>query len=840
MQVEIVSPNLQFVSAEVISHNEVYKFGGSSLKDSKAIRQAVELVKEAKSTNTEGLAVVVSANGKNTDLLIDLCGLPINEQDAALEHLFSTQMTRAKALLDTESLHKYQASLAHDIEAIRIRLTALSNTHTPKPETLKSEIIAFGEIWSAKLFAEAIGQAIAIDTREFLTFNQTGYCESTSVAKFNKLKAKALTNFETSPLFIFTGFIASDYQGNTLLLGRNGSDYSASLIGTLLGAKKVTFWTDVNGVFTADPNKVANAKHIQSLSFDNAMTLSQLGSPVLHHRTLTPLLNNHIELAIRCPSKAKEVGTVISQQASPNHHAQWVVNVQNDLYLIPLSLLPESCPVIVHFDCEQSQQTMALINREYLSQVDTCQYNRAKLVSIIGRHNKEDEKAFSQFFKNITRPLERPSQILTMPNALVAVFSLTKDKMREQNSTESERDTQLLEAQLHDYMMSQVADLTVGLIGPGQVGRQVLEILDSLNNKNKQSHGNARALKIDLALIANSTAMITIDGKAPVNTEEILATLATKDANKELLEPVDLDAFSSRLKALSTAHQNNSQTVIIDTTASEMVAGKYEQFFVDGHSIVTANKVAGASDSSFYQRLKSLESSNKWLYEATVGAGLPLLSSIQNLIRSGDTIHQIHAVCSGSLSWIFQQCAKGTSYSDAILQARSLGLTEPDPRIDLSGVDIARKVIILMRESWAEQLCDLTFNVSDIKLPKWLPQDVIETEGFDWGCTKNHAKLDAYFDKYIAKKPTDSLVPIVKIDLDALRGLDNSNNASAVSIELQSPDVHSEFFGLNPNDNIFIIYSDYYQSQPLIIRGPGAGNKVTAAGVVNDVLTLLK
>ena len=322
----------------------------------------------------------------------------------------------------------------------------------------------------------------------------------------------------------------------------------------------------------------------------------------------------------------------------------------------------------------------------------------------------------------------------------------------------------------------------------------------------------------------------------------------------------DLDVFSKKLRKLSAAITTNTdnknlpnRSVIIDTTASDLVAARYSQFLTDGHSIVTANKIAGASRFSNYQLIKQSQGAQQWLYEATVGAGLPLISTIKNLIRSGDRIRKIEAVCSGSLAWIFQQYSQGTSFTDAILQAQKLGFTEPDPRMDLSGLDIARKAVILIRECLEQDSTNNNIEVGDINLPNWLPQSVLDQTNFDWTDSDNLAQVNSHFDaqakSYVAQlnssrvanaKP--SIVPLLSIDFgslrDSLKG-SKTNNSNDVTCSLYAPEPSSAFFGLNASDNSFAITTDFYPEQPLIIRGPGAGSTVTASAIVSDLLSLI-
>ncbi len=755
---DALKPKKSTQFAHQVQLHTIYKFGGTSLSTANKIKQACALIQRA----GLGCGVVVSANGAQTDALISLCKQPEPDLQPALNALIAWQSALAKKVLPHLGWQTYHSQLEKDANQL------LQLYHNAK----HNDIIAFGEIWSARLLAAALiahgSHAHAIDTREFLKVShQTELCFSTSQANLSKVGA-----LPQDATLIFTGFIASDKASQTVLLGRNGSDYSATALARLLGAKHLTLWTDVAGVFSADPNKVKGAIPRRFLHFQHALALAQLGSDVLHPRTLSHLSDDQLAITIANTDDFGQQSTQLGHRVS---QSDWVMTDLTHCTLLPLTDIPSDQPIYCHFEKEDKALALSAFQPEKSQ-------TRAGALAIVGHFEREHEACFSAFF---SKQKIQPVAILAQQNALIAILN-------------DPPEASLLEA-LHAYWHDITNTITVGLLGPGQVGSEVIELVEKLKSAGK--------LPAKLALVGNSTRVS--DKGTPCGWQHHL---------KERGNPYTLKAFSQQLKNIS-----QGKSVIIDTTASEDVAAHYQHFFNDGHDVITANKLAGSGNITHYQELQQHPSQN-WLYEATVGAGLPIIATLKQQLRIGDQIKQIKTACSGSMAFILAKVNQGIPLFDAMMLACEKGLTEPDPRVDFSGLDIARKCVILARElGWDLTLEEVTLPIT--LSPYWRDLPL-------WDFIQKRDEFNAYAQDTLS----DLIYPKKDVDLVAIATV-NQQGASISYSKVPNTDA---FYGIKEGDNVFFITSQFYPDLPLTIKGPGAGAKVTAAGIVSDLHQLLQ
>ncbi len=782
----------------------VHKFGGSSLANAQCIERVIEIIRQNCQLND---LIVVSANGKTTNSLFSLLTLAkdtiFTEALVELEH---QQIVLINELLNEQNAKQLTQLLSTDI----VQLTQwLSNDLVQH----RNDILAYGELWSARLLSALLNEKIcpsnAIDARDFLVIDNEQECAVDHALSNAQLK----THLQFGKLAVITGYISKDSRGKTCTLGRNGSDYSATIMASLVGAFNVTLWTDVDGIYSADPRVVPNARKLHRLPNGVAKELGRLGNPVLHAKTLTPLVNeslsHHCHLHVASSFDAQVSGTEIGKFG---HIAKQELSVTylNDLLLAQsASFIGEGAAdlfkkALIEFSpiCADDKQGFIVINQNQqkaLSQWLSSHHVEVafKPVSIIATvgHKVAQRGDIKARFKRSLKSIQPLFLVASENNhSVIAILS-------------EPCGTELLNNVHHDIIKD---SRHIGLViaGLGNIGERFIELLPTQLNR-------IYALEnIHLVgLLSSKKALINNDG---IDVNQALSLF------KQTSQPYDSQQLLSWL-----SNHPYDELIVVDITPSEDFSLLYQDFFEQGIHVIGANKWAASSDTANYNKLVNTADKNNslWLGNTTVGAGLPINYAIDDLNNSGDKITAIAGIFSGTLSWLFETYNGSTAFSTLLLDALAQGITEPDPREDLSGRDVQRKLLILARMAGFE------LSLDDIDCKNLVPHALqhLSTEEF----LARVNELDDYF----ARALTDANSNECCIRYVARLSVNDSGNIKAkVSLEVLSQS--DAFANLTPCDNIFQVHSHWYQENPLIIRGPGAGRDVTAGGIHSDLVNI--
>jgi aspartokinase/homoserine dehydrogenase 1 len=809
----------------------VYKFGGSSLADSACMRQAAQLSVEALSESRQ-IFVVVSAMAGVTDKLAAILELAIRGASfhEALQELFDLHQDCFSQLVRNSSALEEQ--LKSDLEDLKDILQAVTLIRHAGIE-LRDMVLGFGELWSSAIMAAFIREqdvdALRFDTRKLICIHEGLVDWEISSQRMKKHE----TELDKS-ICIFPGFIASTAEGVPATLGRNGSDYSAAIIAALSSAVRIVIWTDVEGILSADPRLVPEPVFIRQLSYQEAMELAFFGAKVIHPKTMGPAVEKGIPLWIKSTFKPNEPGTEIipehSESAENGVHPVKGFSIINQITLLNVegrgmmgvpgvakrifsTLYDRDISVILisqasseHSIClavadHSGAQAKDLIEREFEYELNRSQVTKVEanaglsIIAAVGDQMVHRPGVAARFFGALGKA--------GINVRAVAQGSSERNISAVIDSEDAQRALQAVHA---GFFLSDQT-LSIGIIGHGIVGSALLDQLRTQTKILKERFG----IDLRVRAITNSRKMVLGEN------------VHVQDWKEELEKsgiPADLEAFSDHIEADHLPHR-----VIIDCTANEMVAQKYPQWLSKKIHVITPNKKAGAGTIELYKQIQHLghKINAHFLYEATVGAGLPVITTLRDLIQTGDRVLQIEGVLSGTLSYIFNELSAGASFSDAVVKARNAGFTEPDPREDLSGMDVARKVLILAREMGMEA------ELKEVKVQSLIPealQSAHSVEEFLAGLPDFNAQMLEMKEKADAENQVLRYVGIV----------DPANS----KLEVKVAHYHREhpFASLNSSDNIIAFTTERYREQPLIVQGPGAGPEVTAAGVFADLLRL--
>lgn len=802
-----MSDNVSPVTSSNASDEAItlHKFGGSSLADPACYQRVAGLLMQYGHPHD---LVVVSAAGKTTNKLLSLIDMAAQGVDY---HHTLNKLRQFQRQLVEELLQEPQDVLGlldSELDTLGSWLCYESiDNHTA------NSIVACGEVWSSRLLSAVLSEkgrkSCAIDARQFLVAE--GDISPVVDEAVSQKQFQELCHNKRSSQRVITGFICRNQNNQTLTLGRNGSDYSATLIAKLAGASTVNIWTDVAGVFSADPNLINEAALIEQLSLAEAEELARLGNPVLHHRTLQPLAKDNIALRVRSSFTPDAAFTEIGRRLG--HVGDCIVNGSKDISLYIFDDTTTNQALITDLESNGFFPLLVTQHNAKVSVVvrqEVCATFDAFLVANNVNGVYEDKNCgvislldagVSWYRKIFTKIFAKESQwpIVLSENGM-SLSAIVPEKR-----------VNILAYLLHQKIYSSPKRIGVALMGAGNIGQQWLSLFQDQQDKLENSFN----LSLPLIAIGRSKgAIVDFSGIDASNWQSHFDNAAHLVAQSDIVSTLANHPFDD--------------LIVLDVSADQGLTNLYPALLNAGCHLISANKLAGSAPLSFYKDIKQLAYSNncKWLYNASVGAGLPILHSINDLHHSGDKVLGISGVFSGTLSWLFENFDNHQPFSTLLLKALELGITEPDPRDDLSGKDKQRKLLILARE------CGLDIELEDIAIESMVPEALrnIPLDEFLARATEmdevmsiqfNHAANNNEVVRYVAQ-------------------FDRSNGQCMASVGLQRLASDHALASLTPSDNVFLVQSQWYQENPLIIRGPGAGREVTAAAIESDLYTLIK
>src|SRR5579862_3199623 len=817
----------------------VHKFGGSSVADADCFRKVAAILESAPAGR---LAVVLSACRGVTDALLRLVALAEREDERVqgeIAQLRERHATIFDSLLSAEAARAYCAGFDYDCRALEqtLRSLRLPPSLERSPLSLRgvTDLIAgFGEIWSTRLFqrffaerARRSGPVAWLDARRVVVveWGPLGPGVQWAESRTN-IGAQLPATFQGT--LIITGFIAVDRRGVPTTLGRNGSDFSASIFGALLDAGEIYIWTDVDGVLSADPRRVPDATVIDALSYSEAMELAYFGAKVIHPQTITPAVCARIPIWIRNTFAPEKAGSLICAEpasllpvkgitsiervALVNLEGTGMIGVPGTAHRLFGALREEGISVILisqgsseHSICcaipqEQAERAVEVTRRAFERELAEGQIQSVDIdpdlaiLAVVGDGMAGTPGVAAKVFGALGRSsvnVRAIAQGASERNISVVVDGRSA--------------TRALRA-VHAGLYLSPHTLSIGVIGPGTVGSVLLDQLAA------QSERLRRQFRVDLRVrgIMGSRRMLLAETDVGVS--------EWRERYQRDGQGADIARFVEHVRLDYLPH-----TVLIDCTSSDAVAAHYADWLAAGIHIITPNKKANSGDFGYYQRVQSARrnGASHYLYEATVGAGLPIVQTLRDLVQTGDEISAIEGIFSGTLAYLFNLYDGSRGFAQIVHDARQRGFTEPDPRDDLSGQDVARKLIILGREM------GLPLELKDVSVESLVPADL--TGGSIDEFMARLPRYDAMLGERLAAARARGKV---------LRYTGQLSAAGEASVGLRELDSRHPFANIALTDNVVRFATRRYCDNPLIVQGPGAGPEVTAGGVFADLLRL--
>jgi len=810
---------------------KVLKFGGTSVGSSKNINKVISILEDY--SKTDAIICVVSAVGGITDRLLKAGELANNKEQDYIKEFEAIQKKHFSII--SELIPSQNTAILSHVEKMLQDLKSLLdgvyliNELSPKTS---DKLVSFGELLSSYIIAETLkSRSINAELKnsQELVITNSNFTKAEVEYKITNQNIKEYFNKANQKITMLPGFVSKSKLGEITTLGRGGSDFTAAIIAAALQVKQLEIWTDVSGMFTANPKLVKQAYPIDTISYQEAMELSHFGAKVLYPPTVQPVLNLEIPIHIKNTLKPEEVGTIISKTASTGRSPVKGISHISDIALLTLegsgmigipgfskrlfeTLAQEKINIVLitqasseHSICLGIESKDAEFAKEA---IDTAFENEISLhkieplivekdlsiIALVGDNMKNHQgisgKMFSTLGKNNIN-IRAIAQGASEKN--ISAVIADKDVKKALNT-------------LHErFFEENTKQLNIFITGVGNVGEKLIDQI-------QQQHAYLKKnLKIDVRIVGMANSRKMIFNEKGIDLNNWTSQFHHSDASS-------LHGFLNKVIAL-----NLRNSIFVDITANEAVSNLYADYLKNSIAVVACNKIACSNTYEKYKNLQdlSLKYNAPFLYETNVGAGLPIINTLKNLVASGDKVTSIQAVLSGSLNFVFNNFSDKRNFHDTVKQAQFEGYTEPDPRIDLSGIDVARKILILARENGEKM------EIGDIINDSFLTQANLESDSVD-DFYETLKTDEAHFQKLYASAKANNC---------QLKYVAEFKNGKA-KVGLKEIPVGHPFYNLEGKDNIVMFYTQRYPEQPLIVKGAGAGADVTASGLFANIIQI--
>jgi len=815
---------------------KVLKFGGTSVGSVDAIKN-LKIVVEREKQENKPLLVVCSAMSGITNALLEACEKALRGDNfqEILDKIENHHYEMIRKVLPLNIQNPLLMLVKRHFNNLEDLLSSVAYLGELTPKT-KAKIISFGEHLSCPIVSAYLNINTPTELKESkdLIITNSDYLNAeVDFEKTNENISNWAKNIEDK-VYVITGFIASDKKKNITTLGRGGSDYTASILGAALDARGVHIYTDVDGFMTADPQLVKNSYSLKYLTYQEAMELSYFGAKVIYPPSLVPLVSKKIPIWIKNTLRLEYEGTKIHTGVEIRDKALItgissirdisLVNIvgggmiglkgfssrlfgvlsSNDINIVFITQASSEHSISFAIPSDDTKKAKRVLEKEFNLELLSGKLQKIELddkvsiVAIVGERMKKTKGISGKLFNTLGKNNINVIAIAQGSSELNISVVISKEDLEKALNL------------IHDaFLLSPVKTYNVFCAGTGNIGKEFLNQI----HQETQNLIDKHKIEIKVLGILNTRKMLIDDKdsiKESINISQWENLLEKKGVS------ADLKVFIDKIKKYELPN-----TVFVDNTSSTEIVNEYENLFNHNVSVVTCNKKGNSDSFAKYLNLKNLASKNgvSFLYETNVGAGLPIIKTIGDLMISGDEIIKIEAILSGTISYIFNSYTGDITFEEVVRNAQQLGFTEPDPRDDLGGLDFSRKMLILARE------CGLALEPSDVNIKNFLPE----------ACINANSVEDFYKELKNNEKYFSSLKEKAEQENKKLRLIGTLENEK-ISIDVVMVEQSHPFFNLSESDNIISFTTNRYQNTPLVVKGPGAGASVTAAGVFADLV----